>query len=420
MQDPAVGYAYWMHPDGVSKVVYPLGVFSEIDTLVSDGYRRIPHGGVETGGLLFGKYSEGTVQVEAFREIACQHAFGPSFVLSETDLAALKEQLNAAATDNDLAGLTPVGWFIGHTRSPLELNDREAAWFNDLFPKAGSLTVLIKPERFQPTRFAFLQRAPSGEMPRQSPAPAVILPLSGSSSIGSQAPAPSISAPRARQRPAIREREANESERPAQRPQREPEAVAPVRSTPPASPPPDQPARVREPVTPVTPFEPPSIAAAPPLRPAVNERNDSSSAEITKTSLTYPYASLARGRTRTEPRGVAGFGLRSAGVLLLAAILGCIAGYWAYLQLPSPVIPVSVREQPDGLVVEWPSNQTSSVDYAALQVNDGQWITLSAQQKDAGRAVISVPPGDLKIDLVAKHWLRDSRGIVRYIRTQRR
>jgi hypothetical protein len=104
---------------------------------------------------------------------------------------------------------------------------------------------------------------------------------------------------------------------------------------------------------------------------------------------------------------------------VLAALLGCLAGYWAYLQLPSPVIPVSVREQRGQLVVEWPSAQTENVDYAALQINDGQWISLSTQEKTTGRAVVTVPSGDVKIDLVAKHWLRDSRGIVRYIRTPR-
>jgi hypothetical protein len=67
-------------------------------------------------------------------------------------------------------------------------------------------------------------------------------------------------------------------------------------------------------------------------------------------------------------------------------------------------------------VVEWPSALTENVDYAALQVNDGQWMALSPKEKTAGHAVVTVPPGDVKIDLVAKHWLRDSRGIVRYLR----
>jgi hypothetical protein len=105
--------------------------------------------------------------------------------------------------------------------------------------------------------------------------------------------------------------------------------------------------------------------------------------------------------------------------LVLAAVFGCLAGYWAYLQLPSPVIPVSVREQNGQLVVEWPANQTAGVDYAAIQINDGPWLTLSPEQKTEGRAIVTPPPGDLKIDLVAKHWLRDSRGIVRYLRTPR-
>ena len=95
----------------------------------------------------------------------------------------------------------------------------------------------------------------------------------------------------------------------------------------------------------------------------------------------FPYASLPE-----RSRNGSGFGLKSAVILILAAALGCIAGYWAYLQLPSPVIPVSVREQRDQLVVEWPSAQTVNVDYAALQVNDGQWMALSSREKTAGHA----------------------------------
>ena len=109
--------------------------------------------------------------------------------------------------------------------------------------------------------------------------------------------------------------------------------------------------------------------------------------------------------------------LRSAVVLILAALLGCMAGYWAYLRLPSPVIPVTIREQTGQLVVEWPSAQTAGTDYAAIRINDGQPISLSDRQKTNGRAVVLAPSGDVKIDLVAKHWLRDSRGIVRYLRT---
>ncbi len=387
-QDSALGYAYWIAPDGSSKVTYSLNLFHEVDTLVNDGYRRIPHGGVETGGLLFGSRSGNTVQLEAYRPIRCQHAFGPSFVLSEGDLTGIKEQLASAAADEDLKGLEPVGWFIGHTRSPLQMSDREALWFDTLFPETSSLTVLVKPERFQPTRFGFLLRGPEGQLQRDANTSAVILPLSGQTANTGELASPSIPAPK------IAEKSA--------------EAIPPEQWQPKTAPP-GGPTRVRTPY-----FEPPTpapdaapVAQVPNVRPELKKAN---------ADLNFPYASLAQTRARTERRSNGALALRSAAILVIAAVLGCIVGYWAYLQLPSPVIPVSVREQHGQLVVEWPSAQTGNVEYAALQVDDGQWITLSPEQKSAGRAIVTAPPGDVKIDLLAKHWLRDSRGIVRYIR----
>ncbi len=389
-QDSAVGYAYWIAPDGSSKVTYSLSLFHEIDSLVNDGFRRIPHGGVETGGLLFGTRTGNAVQLEAYRPIYCQHAFGPSFILADTDLAAIKEQLAAAATDEELKHLQPVGWFIGHTRSPLQLSDREAVWFDMFFAEPGSLTVLVKPERFQPTRFGFLLRHPDGQLERDATSSAIILPLSGQTASPAGSASPSIPAPKAIDKPpAVSQSEEWQQPRP------------PVGG----------PTRVRTPyLEPVAAHpEPPSLVHA--AIPTPESEN--------KQSLAFPYASLAQTRARTEKRQNRAMALRSAAILILAAVLGCIAGYWAYLQLPSPVIPVSVREQHGQLVVEWPSKQTGDVEYAALQINDGQWITLSPEQKSAGQAIVTAPPGNVKIDLVAKHWLRDSRGIVRYIRTAR-
>ncbi len=394
--EPVAGYAYWVSPDRSAKVVYSLAALQEIDTLVNDGYRRIPHGGVETGGILFGTRQAQLAQVEAFRPIECQHAYGPSFVLSESDLVALREQLTAAANDPALDGLRPIGWFLGHTRSSLQLQQRELVWFNEFFPEPGSLTLLVKPERFQPTQFGFLLRRPDGYLEQDATQSAVILPLSGANSYTPERASPSIAAPKA-------EREVARAPEPAASPVG---GVTRVRNT-------RQMDETQVAPPPVSPFE------------AALEKTRAASAQV---AAKPPEAPTPRPTPKIElpdrrvyaverPRSFAGLSLKSAAVLLLAAILGCLAGYWAYLQLPSPAIPVSVRERSGQLSVEWPASQTESVEYAAIQVDNGAWMPLTPEQKTAGRALVIAPPGDVKIDIMAKHWLRDSRGIVRYIRT---
>jgi hypothetical protein len=409
-QEPAAGYASWISPDGSPEITYSLGLFHEIDTLVNDGYRRIPHGGVETAGLLFGAWNANGLRIEACRLIHCQHAFGPSFVLSEGDLQKLREQLASYDSDEDLRGLRAVGWFIGHTRSSLQMNDREAAWFDEFFPGEGSVTVLVKPERFQPTRFGFLMRDENGRIERDATRAAVILPLSAQMAVSPRRSASSTPAPNGNE-PEVTPAEAElEMSEPALEPTFSslPEPQFPPFPEPPPSsfpmtsqPSPGRVTRVRE----VRPPRAPAAPAPPGMR---------------NSEPHFPYATIPQNQRRPERRKDATFGWKSIAILVLAAFLGCLVGYWAYLQLPSPVIPVSVREQQHGqLVVEWPSAQTQDVDYAALQINDGQWVSLSSVEKSTGRAVVTVPNGDVKIDLLAKHWLRDSRGIVRYIRTPR-
>src|SRR5436190_23628963 len=98
-------YATWTQPGAPFTVSYSLPLLHEIDFVVNEGYRRIPHGGIELGGVLFGRVDVSTVRLDAFRNIECEHASGPSFTLSERDVALLRQQLANAASDPALEGL---------------------------------------------------------------------------------------------------------------------------------------------------------------------------------------------------------------------------------------------------------------------------------------------------------------------------
>jgi hypothetical protein len=187
--------AFWSLPQSATRIVYSIPLFYEIDFIVNEGYRKIPHGGIEVGGLLFGSITPAEVRLEAFRAIECEHASGPSFSLSDRDLEKLDLQLASASIDPDLKGLQTVGWFLAHTRSGLELSSREAELVDRLFPQPRQITVLVKPERFQPTRFGFLERAADGSMPRDAAPHAIILPLPKRTKRRTAEPLPSIPAP---------------------------------------------------------------------------------------------------------------------------------------------------------------------------------------------------------------------------------
>lgn len=104
-------------------------------------------------------------------------------------------------------------------------------------------------------------------------------------------------------------------------------------------------------------------------------------------------------------------------MFLIAALLGCSVGYYAYLQLPPPVIPLTVRPQGGSLVVTWPAAQTEHVTQATLQIGPSQPVLLSPAERSTGQAAVAANGNDIKIELVAHHWPRDSRGIVRFVRS---
>src|SRR5690348_6140477 len=99
-----------------------------------EGLNRVPHGGVEIGGVLFGNHGKGTVHVMARRALVCEYASGPSFTLSEKDQRGLERLLADAAADAELSGLEPVGWYHSHTRSGIFLSEQDLEIFQRYFP----------------------------------------------------------------------------------------------------------------------------------------------------------------------------------------------------------------------------------------------------------------------------------------------
>lgn|GEM_PF-1790255 len=407
--------AVWTAPDSSATVTYSLPLFHEIDFVVNEGFRKISHGGVEVGGLLFGSLEESGPTIDAFRPIACDHASGPSFLLSDADIERLAAQVTSAASDSELAGLKPVGWFLSRTRSPLHLLERELALFDRFFPEPRMLTVLIKPERFQPTRFSFLLRGPNGLANDDAAQHAIILPLTGRPFPSAGTPMPAIPAPDLpSRRPSKRDEQPDlpdSAQIPLNLGTAPPDLSAIVKETESAKPeaaPESEPDRIEK--------EDVSAALVParkPRRKAEPQVSLSLVPSRTRPDLPHPYEQLDR-LTRKKPASTTA---RLFLVLPLAALLGCGLGYWGYLQLPSPIIPVKVRPLSRTILVSWPAEDTRNAVYAAIRVNDATPVLLSPEEKAAGQLELSASP-DIKVELIARNWMRDSRGIVRFVRAE--
>jgi proteasome lid subunit RPN8/RPN11 len=143
-------------------VEYSRAVLEALRKEVVEAFHKLARGGLEVGGVLFGKRSGNTMRILASRPLACEHATGPGFALSERDEAALRQLAESAATDPDLAGMAAVGWYHSHTRSGLFLSEEDVGIWNRHFPEPWQAALVLHPEKMKPTRAAFFFREAGG------------------------------------------------------------------------------------------------------------------------------------------------------------------------------------------------------------------------------------------------------------------
>ncbi|HEV1285149.1 MAG TPA: hypothetical protein VNU44_07560 [Bryobacteraceae bacterium] len=157
-----VKFATWNVAESPITIEYSLIVIEEIRHAVAEGFQRLSRGGIEVGGILYGTRDGRTVRVMSMRPIACEHARGPAFLLSDRDRIGLNQQLSADAEDPHLAGLTSVGWFLSHTRSEINLSDSDLELYSIFFPAPWQVTLVVRPGRGGSMRAGFFVREADG------------------------------------------------------------------------------------------------------------------------------------------------------------------------------------------------------------------------------------------------------------------
>jgi hypothetical protein len=155
-------FGTWVVSESPVDVEYSLVVIEEIRQVVADGFQRLQRGGIEVGGVLYGTREDRTVRILAMREIACEHARGPTFHLSDNDRAALTAQLVRDKEDMRLEGMLVVGWFLSHTRSDVTLQQSDLDTYSAFFPESWQVTMVVHPGRAGAMRAGFFVREPDG------------------------------------------------------------------------------------------------------------------------------------------------------------------------------------------------------------------------------------------------------------------
>jgi hypothetical protein len=129
--------------------------FDVIDRMSPDilrGLGALKRRGAEVGGILLGRIENGPsikVIVDDFEPVASEYLTGPSYNLSQNDLAAFEAAI--ARRKSESAGkLAIVGFFRSHTRDELYMDDADLALARRYFAHTGNIFLVIKPFATRP------------------------------------------------------------------------------------------------------------------------------------------------------------------------------------------------------------------------------------------------------------------------------
>src|SRR5580693_8515242 len=148
-------FGSWSVAESPVTVEYSLVVIEEIRYEVAEGFQKLSRGGVEVGGVLYGAREGRTIRILAIRPIACEHARGPAFLLSDTDRQMLEQQLAHEAEDSRLADMICRGWYLSHTRSEIALAESDLEVYERHFSAPWQVTLIIRPGRGGSMRAGF-------------------------------------------------------------------------------------------------------------------------------------------------------------------------------------------------------------------------------------------------------------------------
>jgi hypothetical protein len=122
-----------------------------------DGRCRLAHCGLETGGILFGEWTDTSIRIGTARPFECEHKFGPAFQLSKKDEASVLEALALAREDPELRKLQPIGVYMTNSQK-FSMAVADVRIFDRYFPKTRPLALILRPSKFGQTRVGFFVR----------------------------------------------------------------------------------------------------------------------------------------------------------------------------------------------------------------------------------------------------------------------
>jgi len=142
---PKIPFYSWQPPQKPIAIQLQFDVVDRMILEVMKGFGAVPRRGAEVGGFLLGTRGQMgdqlVVQILDFAPVACEHAQGPSYLLSANDLVLWSETIERLQ-----AGSTQiVGYYRSHTRDGLQLGVEDLTLLDEYFPERDLVSLIVKP-----------------------------------------------------------------------------------------------------------------------------------------------------------------------------------------------------------------------------------------------------------------------------------
>ena len=152
-------FLVWQAPGKTVEAHLSFGVVDRLAFAVSEGVQALPRRGLEIGGLLLGRARRAesgiVVDVEDFEPIECEHAVGPSYLLTAKDREFMEERIRVHKSSGNLE---VVGAFRSHTRKEFSLTPEDLDFLSAYFARPADVFLLIHALRDCPLTAGFAIR----------------------------------------------------------------------------------------------------------------------------------------------------------------------------------------------------------------------------------------------------------------------
>lgn len=168
----AAGSAFRYEPPGKGvtfNIAYD--VVDRLGAEIMRGFGLVPRRGAEVGGILLGAAEQGerlVVRIDDFVIVPSEHLRGPSYILSDNDLAVFDQELAKLAPAPDRR-IQAVGFFRSNTRDQLQLGPEDLSLLDSRFPGPTAICLLVRPYATRVSEAALLLRGEDGRFAEGEP-----------------------------------------------------------------------------------------------------------------------------------------------------------------------------------------------------------------------------------------------------------